>query len=369
MPRAWARREALPVWLVLLVGVTTVFDAWRWLPVVHPDWLIARSAGAALLSRQGLSVYELFPRAQMGPLALLLAQLPRPVYVVLSAAAVAPCLYWLVATSLSTSQRWPGRSLLLLAVGGILVVAPWAQLAWKGHADDALVLLGAAFLIHSTARGRRWGQLLGLAVALGGKPTALAVVPILLTSPVDTLAAVLVVGAIWGPFFAVDAMAMMRAGKGVMTVGHGSLPAYLGAGVGSAPAVWIRTSQLLGGLGSSALGVVRRNPVEGLLLGFAVRALIDPNPAPAYSIPLVVLALAVDLRRGWPLTLPLAALSFSLSQPVLNGGTGVFRLAALAALIVTAAVLCVAVPGRGAPDADAPCRRVGSDHEPETPPP
>lgn len=94
----------------------------------------------------------------MGPLALLLARLPRPVYVVLVAAAVALCLHWFCdavvdSGSVAGDRVWDGRRLVLLAAGGALVVAPWAQLAWKGHADDALLLTGSALLLSSAARG------------------------------------------------------------------------------------------------------------------------------------------------------------------------------------------------------------------------
>ena len=60
--------------------------------------------------------------------------------------------------------------------------APWAQLAWKGHADDALVLVGAAVMVTAlTAKRHRW-LLPGWVIAVAGKPTALALAPLLLAS-------------------------------------------------------------------------------------------------------------------------------------------------------------------------------------------
>jgi hypothetical protein len=131
-----------------------------------------------------------------------------------------------------------------------------------------------------------------------------------------------------------DPGALIAAGRGVMTVAPGSLPDYLSVDVGSAPPAWIRPVQLAAGLAATAAGVVRDRPLEGLLLCFTVRALVDPNPAPAYSIPLVVIAMAVDTRYARPVTLPLAAASFWLSQPVLDGGTGLLRLVVLVVLAV-----------------------------------
>lgn len=72
--------------------------------------------------------------------------------------------------------------------------------------------------------------------------------------------------------------------------------------------------------------------MEGLLLAFAVRALVEPNPAPAYAIPMVVMAVAVDVRRRWPIALPFAVAAFWLAAPALAGGPGSDRLAALLGL-------------------------------------
>jgi hypothetical protein len=296
--------------IATLASLATLITAWQWLDVVHPDWIIARTAGQQLLSPDALSVYRDHPRAQMGPLALALATLPRPLYIVLICAAVAPCLYWFTGAARAYRTLRPRRAWSLLALGGVLVVVPWSQLAWKGHGDDALVLLGAALLVHSMAGKTRWGVLLGLAVAVAGKPTAFALIPLVMTAPIEAIAGLLVLAAIWGPFLVADPGALVAAGRGVMTVGRGSLPDYLSVGVGSAPPPWIRPVQLASGLAATTIGAVRDRPLEGLLLCFTVRALVDPNPAPAYSIPLVVIAVAVDLRLSLPVTLPLAAASF-----------------------------------------------------------
>lgn len=320
-------------WLLLVVSLTLV-QAWRWRGPVHPDWLIARSAGDDLLSARGLLVYADNPRAQMGPLALVLAQMPRMAYLVLVAVAVGVFL-GLVALAADLPTRAGARA--AAAVGGGLLVAPWTQLAWKGHADDALVLLGAAWLLLALARRRRVQAVAALALAMLGKPTALVLTPLMLVEAQLAIAGALAVLAVWGPFLAADASAMLSAGRGVMPVGAGSLPDVVGHRTGEPIPAWVRGTQLVGGLGATLLGVLRQRPAEGLLLAFTVRAAVETNPAPAYSIPLVALAILPDIRRGYPLLAPLAALTFWLSQPVLDGGPGWPRLVALAAL--TAATL------------------------------
>lgn len=325
--------------IIAIVASITVIDSLRWLSFVHPDWLIARAAGRTLWSSKGLEVYAAFPRAQMGPLALTLAQLPRSIYVVLTAAAIAPCIYWLSEAAVGHREDWTARSLFILSVGAALCIVPWSQLAWKGHADDALVILGLALMLKSAAGGSRRGKLLGLGIAVAGKPTALVLLPFLLTSGAEFAAGLAIVAAIWLPFLLAEPIALLRAGRGVMSVAPGSLPSYLGTSAHASPPAWIRPVQLFAGLGASAIGVLRDHAAEGLLLGFTIRALVDPNPAPAYSIPLVLVAVAVDLGHGWPITLPLAMLSFWLAQPVLNGGTGVYRIAALIALALACGAL------------------------------
>jgi hypothetical protein len=64
---------------------------------------------------------------------------------------------------------------------------------------------------------------------------------------------------------------------------------------------------------------------------------LEPNPAPAYSISLVAVALFVDAGRRVPLATVLAAASFWTSQAVLQGGSGWPRVLSLMALVGWAA--------------------------------
>lgn len=329
----------------MVVAAATVIQTWRWRGPVHPDWLIARAAGADLLGPGGLSVYAWHPTAQMGPLALVLAQLPRMVYLVLVAASV----WFVLALVAHQAGQGPGAAI-AAAVGAVCLVDPWSQLAWKGHADDALVIIGATWMVVALARGSRGQTVAALAVALLGKPTAIALAAAWFTEVGLAVTALAVVAVVWAPFFVADPDAMLHAGRGIMPVGHGSLPEYLGHPTGSVIPVWVRPAQLLGGLAAVWWGRLHDHLAEGVLAAFTVRAIVETNPAPAYSIPLVALAILPDVRRGHPLLVPLAAASFWLSQPVLDGGPGWPRLVALGLLLLVTGS-CVVLPpawsGRG----------------------
>jgi hypothetical protein len=277
------------------------------------------------------------PNAQMGPLALLLALLPRLTYLVIIAAVV---LLLLMAVAFAACHSRDGLSVRLTAIiGAGFLVAPWSQLAWKGHADDALVLCGAAWMIVALQRRARGIASVALAIAVLGKPTAFVLGAAWVGSLSETLLAFGIVSAVWLPFFIADPAGLLHAGRGVMPVGHGSLPDYLGYQTGERIPVWIRPVQLVGGLIVGYLGSFRDRLPEGILAAFAVRALIETNPAPAYSIPLVGLALLADVaRNGFPIFIPAAAVSFWTSQGVLNGGSGLLRIASLVVLLTSASV-------------------------------
>ncbi|MGN6244910.1 MAG: hypothetical protein ACTHQ3_14750 [Motilibacteraceae bacterium] len=298
---------------------------------VHPDWLLARAAARDLAGPHLWHLYALHPRAQMGPAALLLALLPRPIYVVLVAGLVVVPL----AAARTTRSRAGLPARLVGAVVGVSLVPAWSQLAWKGHADDALVLVGAALLLHALRTGHR-GVAAGAAVlAVLAKPTGLvllAAVP-----PGAPLAAALALSALgWSPFVLGELPQFLAAGRGVMAVGRGSLPGYLGHRVGSAEPVWVRPVQLLGGTVAVLWSARSRAVGHGLVLAVALRALVEVNPAPAYSVSVLVLAGLLLALEGDLLIALCAAASFWTAQPVLDGHSGLPRLLALSAVVVLA---------------------------------
>ena len=325
------------VWLaaVSLVTAVTVMDSFHWVRTIHPDLLIAQSAGRYLLTPHALHVYASHPQAQMGPGALLLSLLPRPVYLLLGGVLLAPVVLQLADAGLAIArQRWTWPKMLVAALAAGCCVVPWSQLVWKGHLDDALVLVGASMVLPSWTARPRWWRLAGIGIAALGKPTALILLGLTVSWELPMmLAAVLIFALVWAPFVLADPSAFLAAGGGVMPVAHGSLPAYLGCHLGGKAPAWIRIGQLGGGPAVAALLALRGRPAHALAAAFCLRALLDPNPAPAYSISIVVLALAVDCGRTIPWATALAAASFWLSEPVLHGGTGAYRLTVLAALL------------------------------------
>jgi peptidoglycan hydrolase-like protein with peptidoglycan-binding domain len=316
--------------LTLPASALIAYDGWRWRWFIHPDFHLAREAAQVLLSGDGLRVYAEAPLAQMGPLALALAPLPHAAYNVVVALLVLPFLV-LAARPLLEDDVQPSRRITWL-LATTLLIAPWAQLAWKGHGDDALVLLGAAVMLTALAARRTIWVLAGWFVAVAGKPTALALAPLLLATPATLWLGPVLAAMVWLPFFIADPGAMARAGQGVMAVVPGDGLSYLGVRTGRPPA-WVRPLQLAVAWVGTLLGHLRARPAAGLLAGLALRAALEPNPAPAYSISLVAIALFVDAGRRLPVATGLAALGFWTSQMVLDGGSGLPRLALLLGLV------------------------------------
>ena len=344
------------VWAGVAVATfLTVRESFQWINVIHPDVTIGRNAAHLLLGPGELHLYAQYPVAQMGPGAILLSLLPRPLYLLLIAGLLGPVLLRLVDAALAVSGRALTPAVALMAtVGAVGCAWPWSQLAWKGHADDALVLAGAAMMLPSRHPGRRRLRirLIGVAVAALGKPTAVVLLGLTVGwEGAAALAAVVVFALVWLPFVVVDPAGFLHAGRGVMAVGPQSLPNLLGYQAGSAPPSWIRFVQLGGGALVVALAVVRQRPLHALLAAFVVRAVVDPNPAPAYCIGVVVLALAVDLSRRQPLpwTTAPAVVAFWASPAVLAGGPGEFRAAVLLGLL---AMLLIEVVSHRVPRPD-----------------
>ena len=325
------------VWLAVVSLTTTiaVLDSFHWIGTIHPDLLIARNAGRYLLTPHALHVYASHPKAQMGPGALLLSLVPRPIYLFLGGVLLAPVLLQLADAGLAiTHQRWTWPKMVVAALAAACCVVPWSQLVWKGHLDDALVLVGASMVLPVGTARPRWWRLAGIGIAALGKPTALILLGLTVSWELPMmLASALIFALIWAPFVLADPSGFLAAGGGVMPVAHGSLPAYLGYQLGHKAPSWIRIGQLGGGPALAAFLALRGRPAHGLAAAFCLRALLDPNPAPAYSISIVVLALAVDCGRNVPWATALATASFWLSKPVLHGGTGTYRITTLALLL------------------------------------
>ncbi len=182
-----------------------------------------------------------------------------------------------------------------------------------------------------------------MTLGLLGKPTAVVLVVALLPSLPLFALGLAVHGAHRGPFVLHDPAAMLKAGKGVMLVVRGSLPDWLGLPVRSRPPAWVRLLESAAGALAVLASLARDRVAEGILLAFAVRALVEPIPSPAYVIPLVVLALVPDLTFGLPVFTLLSTVAFYQSQATLDGAASWPRLVSLAVLVALAAVT-VALP-------------------------
>lgn len=312
-----------------------------WLDVVHDDLVLGRRAAHTLLSAAALDTYARNPLTQMGPLAIALAPLPTHVYD-LAVAALVGVVAALLALSRPRGVRLP-LAVVTAVAWGTAVAVPWFELAVKGHVDDALVLLGTAVLLAARARGNGPGELGGVTLGLLGKPTAIVLVVALLPSLPAFALGLAVMAVIWGPFALHDPAALLRAGKGVILVVRGSLEDWLGYRVRSLPPGWVRAVELVAGVLAVLASLARDRVAEGIMLAFAVRALVEPNPAPAYVIPLVVLALVPDLTLGLPVFTLVSTVAFYQSQATLDGRAGWPRLVALVTLVAMTAV-AVALP-------------------------
>jgi hypothetical protein len=328
-----ARRSTPGGSVVALVGLLTVLNAWTWRWFVHPDSTIAQRAADVLFSAHWYRTFLDVPQAQMGPLSIAASRLPHDLYVVLVAGLSLPFLA-LAAAGLTGRRRDP---LWYAACFGLIV--PWSQFAWKGHADDALVLLCAALVVHALDRGAGAGVVLTLwAAALLAKPTAILFLPLVVTSIDTMMLAAIVFALLWLPFVWASPTGFLHAAKGIMQVSPHSLWGELGLADGPPP-IWLRPVQLAVSLAMACWAAARRAPAVALLLAFTVRSMAEMNPAPSYAGSVIALALLADARSGrLPVLFSVPALAaFWTSQQALEGSSGWPRIVAH----LTVIALCV----------------------------
>ena len=213
-----------------------------------------------------------------------------------------------------------------------------------------LVLIGAALmlravLIHSPVQA---GLAFGLAVA--GKPTAILFAPILLPAGMTAIAiAVAATAVLWLPFFLADPGGFLAAGKGVVEVRPGSFPSYLGYELWGPTPSWIRLLALGGGVLVCLVFVRRGDLARGMLAAFALRTVVDPNPAQCYATSLIALGLLADVPyRRMPWTALTGMLGWILSGPVV-----IAPVFGWPRIIVTAAIVAVS-PRVSKPSLDTP---------------
>ena len=260
------------------------------------DWDIATQAGDALL-RGDLRLYAEMPEAQMGPLALLLAVVMSHTVYTLVVWATMPIFLWSALDGVPPERRTRAR--LTVSAGAPFLAAPWVRWGIEGHADDVLVLLGAAGLLWALRRHHEWVAVVAFLIAIAGKPTAAVLLPLpFMISRRAGAGALVGAGLIWGPFLLADPHGFLTAGAGISGVSPNSLPDWLGATADASFPAWVRPAQLLGGALLCWWCSRRATFVVGVLAAFTFRALLEPGAWPIYSTAVIAAAILVDARRG-----------------------------------------------------------------------
>jgi hypothetical protein len=327
-------------------------------PLMWTDWSVAQAAGKQLLSPDALTVFADHPQAQMGPLALLAAgALPQPAYIIVTSLMLTVFLY-ICEKSVPVGHRGsPQRVLFCVGVGGACLVYPWSDLASQGHLDDMLVLIGAALMLRAVLMHSPVQAGLAFGLAMAGKPTAVLFAPILLPAGMTAIAVAATATAIlWLPFFLADPGGFLAAGKGVVEVRPGSFPSYLGYELWGPTPSWIRLLALGGGALVCLAFVRRGDLIRGMLAAFALRTIVDPNPASCYATTLIALGLLADVPyRRVPWTALTGMLGWIVAGPVVIapvfGWPRILATAAIAAVSPRVSKPPVAIPFEGIPDA------------------
>lgn len=330
---ALARRRAAglatrpPFWLTLAALSAAVLVVQ--LPGPHATaWHFFDDAARLLIGRGpagqagGLHLYGGHPELQFGPLSIVAAVPFVPLGPALGAwvAMIVSSVAGLVALALllDTVRRLaPGvgdaAGTWVLLVGGAAAVITWGDVAVRtAHIDDAIALVATAAALRSCAQGRGRATTAALVVASAAKPWAVMFAPLALVPPTgargarEALARALVrfglVGAItalmWAPFVVAEPQTLDTT-RYRITNDVTSVLRALGIDDPTTP-LWVRPTQLIGGMSLVALLVVRGRWPAALLVGVAWRILLDPGAHRYYTVGLVLGALLVELpaRRG-----------------------------------------------------------------------
>lgn len=273
----------------------------------------------------GLQLYAKHPTIQIGPLALLISGAEQAVSAFgtwfVPVVTTGLGLGALRAVEVLADRYTPGRreSLhrLILTAGPFLMYA-WVQafVLWR-HVDDMLVLLGVIGAMFSILHRKPW--LLGITIGLAGaaKPTALAFLPLLFAFDLrDNLKAIGTASALltacWLPFL-IGEPATLHAGVPQMTVAQSSGLTVLGFSVYSTPPHLTRVVQMGVVLAAGAVAMRRGRWYLVPLIGFGLRAALDPAVVSYYAVSIIVGAVIADAlpRPKSPITTVVAWLAFS----------------------------------------------------------
>jgi hypothetical protein len=314
--------------------------------VRHPvsDWSLAARAGHYMLQGH-LDVFVQMPKVQMGPLALAIAGAVSGQVYMAVVCGFLPLLLWLV-----TRSHAPTRPLYKVAlVGGVMLAWPWAAYGVQGHADDAIMMLGAAVMVTAVLK-RAAVPLLstevvlvsGFLLAIAAKPVAILLLPLVFANSRRAgLLTILGTGVIWAPFALPHSEGFLAAGAGQGDLWPYSAIDLLGGQPHTGYPAWVRPTQLIGGLILCWVLARRCGPAAAVagVLGF--RVLLEPGTWNYYSTAIIVAGLMLDLQRGyrfpWATSLAFCSFAATIGLPPLSLGQGLLRLAALSGVLVLAA--------------------------------
>jgi hypothetical protein len=241
-------------------------------------------------------------------------------------APLAPLMVWLLEdAALAVRPPAQGAKVRRTALAAGLVLVPiWDSLALGSlHLDDALAMACAGLATWAVARRHPLVVAMALGVAANAKPWAVVFLPLVWAVPTGerrrtATIAVAVAVLPWVPFFirAPGTLQALRSFR-IPTMAVSALH-VLDAGSRTTPG-WDRPTQLVLGAGLALLAVRQGRWAGALLVGVAVRLLLDPGAHLYYTASLVVAALIWDLlgsRRAVPWATVLTAAALQLPRLV-----------------------------------------------------
>jgi hypothetical protein len=301
----------------------------------------------------GLHIFASYPALQMGPLAYLAtAALGRNLVAAELFLQSAGLLIVFLIDRIATVTGTPARPARLLAGGAVFLVA-WSELAAAfAHLDDGLALLLAVLAVYAAVTDHPVLSGLAVGLAAAAKPWALVFLPVLLINPRTiraAAAAVLAIGAAYGPFFIADP-ATMNATRFLIRNEPDSALRALGVHENYTPR-WDRPAQVLLGCALGTLAWIRRRWPAILLLAGGARIVLDPAAHSYYTPDVVTGALLLDVLSDTPVPVltivSFAALNLAPLLIASPAAQGAIRLGLVAAC--TVAALTVKAYATGSP--------------------
>lgn len=276
--------------------------------LVSMTWFVPHSTGdlqffldayRAMVDDAGLEVYAQLPNIQSGPIALLgvglldgLGSWAFPLAVgVMSVVAI---------LAISRLDGVAERHPLVLATGGLVLLWWWRTFAFQGHLDDATVVALSLVALVAVQRDRRVAAALLLGVCLAIKPWAVFLLPIAM--PIDRrwrerlampALSLVVGGLIWSPFLLATRGTLDGVRPTVRTAPDSVI--RLLTGDPDAMSSGLRIAQLLVCLLAVVWVTMRGHVTAALVLGVALRLLLDGGTWPYYTAGLMAGALVFDL--------------------------------------------------------------------------